>query len=134
VDRWFVEMGVLQGVSWCLGSALGQSSWVLGTSIRRTKVAGQGPGFIIHGTNRVSDSFIKKKGLCSVQPEVGGKKKKKIKIKIKGLGDDMENQPKKGSCGRMGSLPKGCCCSSKQGGQRWEGWTLFYFDGRCCWC
>ena len=74
MDRWFVEMGVLQGVSWCLGSALGQSSWVLGTSIRRTKLACQGPRF--HSTDRVSDSFIKKKGLCSVQPEVGGKKKK----------------------------------------------------------
>jgi len=97
-------------------------------------VACRGPGF--YSRYRVSVSFIKKKGRWSVQPEVGGKKvvKKKIKIKIKGLGDDMENQPKRGSCGRMGSLPKGCCCSSKQGGQRWKGWTLFYFDGRCCWC
>ena len=30
-----------------------------------------------------------------MQPEVGGKKVVKKKIKIKGLGDDMENQPKR---------------------------------------
>jgi len=119
---------LFMGSSWVI--VLG--SWVPPAGELRWHVEGR--GFTV-GTE-LAFHLSKRKGVgqCSRRSEVKKVVKKKIKIKIKGLGDDMENQPKRGSCGRMGSLPKGCCCSSKQGGQRWKGWTLFYFDGRCRWC